>query len=145
METAGGISTHTKSVGSLHLVLTEDINQNHVYTIPGCVYDPDSPLHILRVSTLGKLFKDSTNPNNKLGEDTVKSRAIKSHLIWDHSKHERHFLHRSSNLPDLYVYVGNEYFNAFCTRVHRLLSDKVHYAFFSAFSIQPTPTIERAA
>ena len=144
MEISDGISTHTKLVGSLRLVLADDSNQNHVYTVPGCVYDPDSPLNISGVPTLGKFFKDSANLNDEFGEDgtTVKSGATKSHLIWDHGKHERHFLHGSSNLPELCLYVGNGYFNAFCTHVHRLLSDKVHYAFSSAYSIQPTPTVE---
>ena len=34
METADGISTYTKLVVSLRLVLTDDSNRNHVYTIP---------------------------------------------------------------------------------------------------------------
>ena len=38
--------------------------------------------------------------------------------------------------------MGNGYFNAFCTRVHKISSDKVHSAFSSAYSIQPTPTAQ---
>ena len=30
-----------------------------------------------------------------------------------------------------------DYFNYFCTRVHKLLGDKVHYAFSSDYSIEP--------
>ena len=40
---------------------------------------------------------------------------------------------------ELFLYVGNGYFNAFCTRVHKVLSDKISYAFSSAYSIKPTP------
>ena len=42
-------------------------------------------------------------------------------------------------MPELFLYVGNGYFNAFCTRVHKVLSDKISYAFSSAYSIKPTP------
>ena len=45
-------------------------------------------------------------------------------------------------MTELFLYVGNRYFNAFCTRVHKMLSDKVYYAFSSAYSIQPTPTAQ---
>ena len=72
----------------------------------------------------------------------INSGATKSHFIWDHGKHERHFLHGSSRMPELFLYVFNGYFNAFCKRVHKLLSDKVYYAFSSAYSIQPTPTAQ---
>ena len=45
-------------------------------------------------------------------------------------------------MPELFLYVGNGYFNAFCMPVHKMLSDKVYYAFSSAYSIQPTPTAQ---
>ena len=94
MKTADDISTHTKVVGSPHLVPTNDNNWNHIYTISGCGYNPVSLMNILGVPTLGKFFKDSANPNNELWEDgtTVNSEATKSHLIWDHGKHEKHIL-----------------------------------------------------
>ena len=38
---------------------------------------------------------------------------------------------------ELHFYVGNGYFNAFCTRIQKLLRDKMHYAFSSAHSIDP--------
>ena len=39
----------------------------------------------------------------------IKSGATKSHLVWDHGKHERHFLHGSSQMPELFFYVCNGY------------------------------------
>ena len=45
-------------------------------------------------------------------------------------------------MPELFLYVGSGYFNAFCTCVNKMLSYKVHYAFSSAYSIQPTPTAQ---
>ena len=72
----------------------------------------------------------------------IKFGATKSHLVWDHGKNEQHFLHGSSQMPEIFLYVGNGYFNAFYTRVHKMLSDKVHYDFSSTYSIQPIPTAQ---
>ena len=144
METSEGVSTETKLVGPIRLVLTYNSNQNHVYIVPGCVYDPDTPLNILRVPALGSLFGDSADASNMLAADgtNIKSGATKSHFVWDHGKHERNFLHGSNKMPELFLYVDNGYFNAFCTRVHKMLSDKVHYAFSSEYPIQQTPTAQ---
>ena len=46
-------------------------------------------------------------------------------------------MHGSSHMPEQYIYVGHGYFTDFCTRVHKFLSDKVHLAFSSAYSIDP--------
>ena len=145
METAEGVSTERKLVGPISLVLTDNSNQNHVYIVPGCVYDPDTPLNILGVPALGSLFGDSADARDMLAADctNIKSGAPKSHFVWDHCKHERHFLHGSSQIPELFLYVGNGYFNVFCTRVHKMLSDKLYYAFSSAYSIQPTPIAQK--
>ena len=142
METAEGVSTETKIVGPIRLVLTDNINQNYDYIVPGCVYNPDTPLNILGVLELCSFFGDTADASDMLAEDgtNIKFGATKSNLVWYHGKHERNFLHGSSQMPELFLYVGKGYFNAFCTRVHKMLSDKVHYAFSSAYSIQPTPT-----
>ena len=42
-----------------------------------------------------------------------------------------------SQMSKLYLYVGHGYFNYFCTCIHKLLGDKVNYAFSSAYSIDP--------
>ena len=91
------------------------------------------------VPCLGKYFDNGAEIRNPLDEDgtTVKSDSTKSHFVWDHGKCERHFIHGSSHLPELIMYVGHGYFNAFCTRVQKLLGDKVHYAFSSAYSVEP--------
>ena len=144
LETSEGISTKTKILGPIRLVLTDNSNHNHVYNVPGCVYNPDTPLNILGVPALGSLFGDSADTSNMLSADgtNIKYGATKSHFVWYNGKHEQNFLHGSSQMPELFIYVGNGYFNAFCTRVHKILSDKVHYAFSSAYSIQPTPTAQ---
>ena len=46
-------------------------------------------------------------------------------------------MHSSIQIPELNVFVGNGYYNYFCTCIHKFLKYKVHYAFFSAYSIEP--------
>eukprot|EP00957_Ditylum_brightwellii_P069248 5257212-Ditylum_brightwellii.AAC.1 len=72
---------------------------------------------------------------------TVCSGSTKSHFVWDNGKHERHFMHGLIKLPELYLYVSTGYFNAFTMRIQMFLGDKVHYAFSSAFSLNPDPQI----
>ena len=140
LETAEGVSTRTQLVGIFRLVLTDNENKHHTYDVPGCVFDPATPLNILGVPALGTFFGDNADASNPYDEDgtTIKSGATRSHFVWDNGRHERHFMHGSSRMPELLLYVGHGYFNAFCTRIHKLLSDKVHYAFSSAYSIDPS-------
>ena len=115
----------------MKLILTDDANNHHSYIIPRCVFDPKTPVNILGVPDLGTFFGDNSDATDPLAEDgtTIKSVSTKSHFIWDHGRHERHFMHGSSRMPELYLYVGHGYFKAFCTRVHKFLSDKVHFNF----------------
>ena len=50
-------------------------------------------------------------------------------------------MHGSRKLPELYLYAGTGYFNAFTTRIQKVVGDKVHYAFSSAFSVHPDSKI----
>ena len=138
LETAEGLSTKTKYVGTLRLVLTDDAHKHHSYNVANCVFDPDTPINILGVPFLGKHFGDQSSEFDEMDGTTVCSGSTKSHFIWDHSKHERHFMHGSSELPELYLYAGTGYFTAFTTRIRKTFNDKVHYAFSSAFSLEPT-------
>ena len=83
LETAEGVSTKTKKVGRIRRVLTDNINQNHVYIVPGCVYNPETPLNILGVPALGSLFGDSIDSSNMPAADgtNIKFGATKSHLV----------------------------------------------------------------
>ena len=69
LETAEGVSTETKLVGPIMLVLTDDSNQSNVCIVPGCVYDPDTPLNILVVPALGSFFGDSADASDMLAAD----------------------------------------------------------------------------
>ena len=61
LATAEGLTTTTKLVGALRLVLTNNSNEHHTYSIPGCVYDPESPLNILGVPALGEYFDNGAD------------------------------------------------------------------------------------
>ena len=139
LTTAEGLPTLTQLVGALRIVLTNNSNEHHTYSIPGCIYDTEIPLNILRVPDLGAYFDDGAGSRSLLEEDitTIKSDSTKSHFVWDHGNHERHFIHGSRQLTELIVYVGHGYFNDFFTCVHNLLGEKVHYTFSSAYSIEP--------
>ena len=107
--------------------------------MPGCVFDPATPINILGVPALGTFFGNNANAGSPYDEDgtTIKSGATRSHFIWDHGKHERNFMHGPILMPDLHLYVGNGYFNVFCTIIHKILRDKMHYTFSSAYLIDP--------
>ena len=97
-------------------------------------------INIIGVPALGTFFGENYNagsPYNK-GGTTIKLGDTRSHFICDHGKHERHFMHGSSLMPEIHLYVGHGYFNTFFTFIHKLLRDKVHYAFLSAYSIDPS-------
>ena len=139
LETTEGTSASTKLVDIIRLVLTYDKNEHNIYNIPGCIYNPDSPLNILGIPALGKKFNDGANINNPLDNDgtTVKAGAMKSHFVWDHGRRKRHFMHRDSHMLELHLYVGHGYFNTFCMHIHNVVGENFHYAFSSAFSVNP--------
>ena len=111
--------------------------------MPGCVFDPATHINILGVPDLHMFFGENTNASSPYDEDgtTIKSGATRSHFIWDHGRHKRNFMHGSSLMPELHLYVGHGYFNAFFNLIHKLLRDKVHYAFSSAYLIDPSAAI----
>ena len=56
LETAEGLTTKTKFVGTLRLITTCDKNDNHSYDIPNSIYDPDSPINLIGIPFLGDYF-----------------------------------------------------------------------------------------
>ena len=57
----------------------------------------------------------SDTDNNDVDSDGTQITSIGTHLklVWDHGRHERHFTHPNSSLPELILYQGNGYFTAF--------------------------------
>ena len=123
----------------MRLVLTDQTNEHHAYKIPGCIFDPKSPINISGIPPLGKYFNDSTDVHKSFDNNgtTIKSVATKSNFVWDHGRHERQFMHSSSHMPELHLLVVHGYYNALCHCIHNFLKDKLHYAFSSSYSIEP--------
>ena len=95
------------------------------------MFDPATPISILGIPALGTFFGDNANAGSTYDEDgtTIESGATRSHFIWDHGNKELHFMHGYSLMPEIHLYVGHGYFNAFCTSIQKLLREKVNYAF----------------
>ena len=100
LETAEGLTTTTKVVGSMKLILTDDSNKHHSYIIPCFVFDPKTPVNILGVPELGTFFGDNADATDPLAEDVtnIKLGSSKLHFIRDHGRNERHFMHVSSQI-----------------------------------------------
>ena len=82
LETADGLTTKTKFVGTMRLTLTCDGNENHTYDIPECVFDPDSPINLIGIPFLGKYFGSQDKMKNSDKDGTwVKSSATKLPLF----------------------------------------------------------------
>ena len=143
LETAEGLTTTTNIVVTICLLLTDNINVNHVYIIPGCVFDSESTINILGIPTLVKFFGYNWDVYIPLLEDgtTIKLGAIKSHFLWYHGNHKCRFMHSSIQMPELYQYFGYGYCTAFCTRIHKLQGDKVHYVFSLDYFVDPNTNV----
>ena len=89
LDTEEGLTTTTKIVGSMKLIITDDANKNHSYVVPHCVFDSNTPVNILGVPSLGTLFGDNADATNPLADNgaTIKVVAKKSHFIWYHGWH----------------------------------------------------------
>jgi hypothetical protein len=126
-------------VGMILICLTMDEGMTMEYTIPSATYAPDSPFNILGIPFFGSFLGQDNTPYPTQDNDSIYiiSSTSRSHFIWDHGKHECHFLHNKRNLPILFLETGNNYFGAFCTPMTKLYRDSAHYAFFSAYSIIP--------
>ena len=105
LETGEELTTTIKLVGSMKLILTDDANKHHSYIITCCVFDSKTPVDVLGVPYLGTLFGDNSDATDSLAEDgtTIKSGSTKSHFIWDHDRHESHFMHGSIQMPEISI------------------------------------------
>ena len=133
------MTTTTKLVGIMILILIDDSNKYQSYVVPRCVFYPKTPDNILGVPSLGTFFGDSVDATDHIAEDgtIIKSGSTKLHFIWDHGSHEQNFMHGSIQIPELYLYVSHGYLIAFCTRLHKFFVEKVHFDFYSAYYIDP--------
>ncbi len=108
LETVERLTIKTKLVGTIRLNLMDNANIHHTFNIPDCIFDPEFPINILVIPFLEKYFGDQAHGLYENDDTTVCSGSTKSHFIWDH-----YFMHCPSELPNLYLYVGQGYFRAF--------------------------------
>jgi hypothetical protein len=96
------------------------------------------PYSLLGIPFLGKYFARNDEAN-KLDEQTsyIQSASTTSLFQWDYVKHQQHFKHGSTYLPELLTNEGETYFTTFCTCISNFLDDKINYAFSSAFTTSP--------
>ena len=73
----------------MRFILSDNSNKHHLYIIPRCVFDPKTPVNIMGVTALGKLFGDNADATDPRTEDgtTIKLGYTKSPFIWDHGRH----------------------------------------------------------
>jgi hypothetical protein len=107
---AYGRTTTIKLVGTVCFVLKDDKGMPWSYDIPDVVYDPESPYSLLGIPFLGKYFarKDEANEFNE--QTWIQSALTSSLFQWDHGKHQWHFKHRNTYLPELLRKEGETYF-----------------------------------
>ena len=69
LETAEGLTTTTKLVGSMKLILTNYYNKHHSYIKSFCVFYPNIPVNIVGVPVLGTFFGDNEYATHPIAED----------------------------------------------------------------------------
>jgi hypothetical protein len=95
------------------------------------------PYSLLGIPFLGKYFARN-DESNEFNEQTWIQFASKLSLFqWDHGKHQWHFKHGNTFLPELLTNEGETYFIAFCTCISKFVDDKINYAFSLAFTTSP--------
>ncbi len=124
-------------MGTIRLVLKDDAGKTWSYDIPDVVYDPESPYSLLGIPFLGKYFARNDKANEFDEQTWFQSASTSSLFQWDYGKHQRHFKHGNTFLPELLTNEGETYFTAFCTCISKFVDDKICYAFSSAFTTTP--------
>jgi hypothetical protein len=101
------------------------------YHIPDDIYNPNSPFDILGIPFFKKFLgrEDTPYPTSNNNGKHIQSSASRFHFVWDHGKHECHFMHDDQCLPILRLNTGLNYYQAFCSRVKQSYEDAVHFAF----------------
>jgi hypothetical protein len=98
--TAHGRTITMKLVGTIRLVLKDDAGKPWSNDLPDVVYDPESPYSLLGILFLGKYFARNDEAKEFDEQTWIQSALTSSLFQWDHGKHQRHFKHRNTYLPD---------------------------------------------
>ncbi len=126
-----------KLVGTIRLVLKDGKGKTWSYDIPDVVYDPESPYSLLGIPFLGKYFARNYEANEFDEQTWIQSALTSSFFQWDHGKHQRHFKHGNTFLPEFLTNEGETYSTAFCTCISKFVDDKINYVFSWAFTTSP--------
>ena len=107
VETTHG-SASTNYVGTISITITTDNGERIQYHIPDAICNPNSPFNILGIPFFGKFLgkDDMPHPNSIDDGMFIQSSALRSCLVWDHGKHERHLMHNECCLPILHLNTG---------------------------------------
>jgi hypothetical protein len=93
-------TTTVKLIGTICLVLKDDTGKTWSYDIPDVVYDPESSYGLLGIPFLGKYVARNDEANDFDKTTWIQSASATSLFQWDHGKHQQHFKHGSSYLPE---------------------------------------------
>ncbi len=99
--TAYGRNRTVKLVGTIPFVLKDDAGKTWSYDIPDVVYDPESPYSLSGIPFLGKYFARNDKANEFNEQTWIQSSLSTSLFQWDHHKHQWHFKHGNTYLPEL--------------------------------------------
>jgi hypothetical protein len=91
----------------------------------------------LGIPFLGKYFSRNDEANEFNKQTWIQSASITFLFQWDHGKHQQHFKHGSTYLPELLTNEGETYFTAFHTCLSKFVDDEIIYAFSLAFNTSP--------
>ena len=69
LETSEGLTTTTKLLGSMKLILTDNANKHQSYTVSRFVFDTKTLVYIFSVPYLGTFFCDIADATDNLAED----------------------------------------------------------------------------
>ncbi len=126
-----------KLVGTIRLILKDDAGKAWSCDIPDVVYDPELPYSLLGIPFIGKYFARNDEANEFDEQTWIQSASTTSLFQWDHGKHQRHFKHGNTYLPELLTNEGETYFTAFCTCISTFVDDKINHAFSLVFTTPP--------
>ena len=56
VETADGLSSNNQYIVTMQIILTGNGNENISHDVPGCVYDPETPIKLIGIPFLGDFF-----------------------------------------------------------------------------------------
>jgi hypothetical protein len=107
------------------------------HNISDAMYDPNYPSILLRIPFSGRFLgkDDAPHPTSNDDGTFIQLSASCYCLVWDHGKHEHHFMHNKRCLPILHLNTGLKYYQAFCSWVTKSYHNAIHFAFSLVHSI----------